>query len=125
MTTTVLNTKISEVENKILDNSKNITTQEFYKLTAENFAARLKQGDLVNKTDFDNKLTSFNRQINLIETKKLEVQKKLNSLITNDYNFFLGTIYFISNYRSQNTFLFQATLDALELKKIQSYWLCS
>ena len=45
MTTTVLNTKISEVENKILDNSKNITTQEFYKLTAENFAARLKQGD--------------------------------------------------------------------------------
>ena len=79
----------------------------------------------MNKTDFDNKLTSFNRQINLIETKKLEVQKKLNSLITNDYNFFLGTIYFISNYRSQNTFLFQATLDALELKKIQSYWLCS
>ena len=41
----------------------NITTEEFNKLTAENFAARLKQADLVNKTDFDNKLTSFNRQI--------------------------------------------------------------
>ena len=59
--TTVLNTKISEVENKIPDNSKYITTQEFNKLMAENFEARLKQADLVNKTDFDNKLTSFNK----------------------------------------------------------------
>ena len=42
MTTTVLNTKISKVENKIPDNSKSITNQEFNKLTAENFAARLK-----------------------------------------------------------------------------------
>ena len=61
--TTVLNTKISEVENKIPNHDKYITTPEFKKLTAENFAARLKQGDLVNKTDFDNKPTSFNRQI--------------------------------------------------------------
>ena len=59
MAKTVLNTKISEVENKIHDGSKYITTQEFNKLTAENFAARLKQADLVNKTDFDSKLTSL------------------------------------------------------------------
>ena len=51
MTTTVLNTKISEVENKIPDNSKSITTQEFNKLTAEYLAARLKQADFVNKTE--------------------------------------------------------------------------
>ena len=63
VTTTVLNTKVSEVENKIPNDSKYITTQEFSKLTAENFAARLRQADLVNKTDFDNKLTSFNRRI--------------------------------------------------------------
>ena len=49
---------ISEVGNKILDNSKYITTQESNKLTAGNFAATLKQVDLVNKNDFDNKLTS-------------------------------------------------------------------
>ena len=61
VTTTVLNTKISEVENEIPGNSKNITTQKFNKSTAETFAARLKQGDLVDKTNFDNKLTSFNR----------------------------------------------------------------
>ena len=30
---------------KIPDNSKYITTQEFKKLTAENFAARLKKAD--------------------------------------------------------------------------------
>ena len=42
MITTALNTKISEVENKISDNSKYITTQAFSMLTAENFAARLK-----------------------------------------------------------------------------------
>ena len=63
VTTTVLNTKISEIENKISDHVKYITTQEFNKLTTENFAARLKQADLVNKTDFDNKLTSFNKRI--------------------------------------------------------------
>ena len=55
VTTTYVNTKISEIENKIPDNSKNITTQEFNKLTAEIFAARLNQADLVKKTDFDKK----------------------------------------------------------------------
>ena len=58
-----MNTKISKVENKIPNDSKYITTQEFNKLTTENFAARLRQADLVNKTDFDNELTNFNRQI--------------------------------------------------------------
>ena len=71
VTTTVLNTKISEVENKIPDNFKYIVTQEFNKLTAENFVARLKQADLVNKADFDNKLTSFNRRITSNKTKHL------------------------------------------------------
>ena len=72
---------------------------------------------VVNKTDFDNKLTSFNRWITSNNTKHLEVQKKLNSLITKDYNFFLGRIY---NDRSQNTFVYQPTLDALEFKKDKS-----
>ena len=39
MTTTVLNTKFSEVENRIPDNARYITDQEFNKLTAENYAA--------------------------------------------------------------------------------------
>ena len=86
VTTTILNTKISKFEGKIPCNSKYITTQEFNMLTAENFAARLKQADLVNKTDFDNKLTSSDRRITS-HKKYLEVEKKLNSLMTNDYTF--------------------------------------
>ena len=93
VTTTVLSTKIIEVENKIPNNSTYITTQEFNKLTAENFTARLKPADLVNKTDFDNKLTNFNKRITSNKTRHLEVQNKLNSLII-----FLGRIYFTSNY---------------------------
>ena len=41
---------------KILDNDRNnkdITTQEFNRLTAENLAARLKQANLATKTDAD------------------------------------------------------------------------
>ena len=53
-----------------------------------NFEARLKQADLVNKIDFDKKITSFNRRITSNKTKNVEVQKELNSLITKGYNFF-------------------------------------
>ena len=119
MTSTVLNTKISAVENKIPDNSKCITTQEFIKLTAENFEARLKQGNLVNKSDFDNKLTSFNRRITLNKRNYLEVQNTLNSLRRKYYSFFLGRTYFTSNDGSQNTFVYQPTLETLELRKCE------
>ena len=54
-----MNTKVSEVENKNHVNSKCVTTKEFEKLTAENFESRLKQADLLNKMDFDNKLLSY------------------------------------------------------------------
>ena len=69
------------------------------------------------KTNFDNKLTSFNRQITSNKTKYLEVQNKLNSLITKGFDFFFDRIYFTSIDGSQNTFAYQQTLDTLELKK--------
>ena len=46
------------------------------------------------KNDFDNKLKSFNRWISSNKTKNLKAQNNLTSLITNDYKFFLGRIYF-------------------------------
>ena len=58
------------------------------------------------KTNFDNKLRSFNRRITSNKTKHLVVQKNLNSLITNDYNFFLLKHYFTSKDESQNTFVY-------------------
>ena len=113
VTPTALNTKISKVENKISDNSKQNTTQQSSKLMSESFAARSKQADLVNKTD---KLTNFNKRITSNKTKHLAVQKKLNSLITKDYNFFLGRVYDTSNHGSQNTLVYQPTLDTLQYK---------
>ena len=54
-------TKVNEIEKKITDHKhdKYVTTPEFDKLTAENFAERLAQAILVTKTDFDNKLSSL------------------------------------------------------------------
>ena len=95
VTTAVSNTKISEVENKIADNSIYITTQKLNKLTVQNLSARLKQADLVKKTDFDNKLTSFNRRIASNKPKYLEVQNKLNSLITKDFFLIFSYVEFI------------------------------
>ena len=71
----------------------------------------------MNKTDFDSKLTSFNKRITWNKTKHLEVQKKRNSLITNADNLFLGRMYFTNNDGSQNTFVYQPILDTFELKK--------
>ena len=67
VTTDALNPKVSEAENKISNHDKYIITPEFRKLTAEHFTARLKQANLLTKTNFDNKLKSFNKQ------KKLQV----------------------------------------------------
>ena len=76
VSTTVLNTKFSEVENKIPDHAKYITVPEFNRLTAENFTARLKQANLVSKADFDNKIISLNRKITSNITKYLEIKNK-------------------------------------------------
>ena len=54
------------------NHDKHITTQEFNKLTSENFGARLVQSNLaikndianfVKKTDFDDKLKNLNKKI--------------------------------------------------------------
>ena len=87
VTTTAIVAKISEIEKEIPGHAKNVTIQEFNKLTAENIAARLKPANFLSKTDFDNKLMSFNRKITSNKAKYLEVQKKLNSLTTKYYKF--------------------------------------
>ena len=76
----------------------------------------------MSKTDFDNKLTSFNRRrISSNKTKHLEVQKQLNGLIIKDFSFFLGRIYFTSNNISRNIFFYQPIFSVLELKKTRKY----
>ena len=58
---------------RIPDHAKYITTPEINRLTAENLAGRLKQANLVTETDFDNKLTSFNKRITSNKTEHSEV----------------------------------------------------
>ena len=95
------------------DQSKYITTQEFDKLTAEMFAARLAQANLVTKADiadfvekrdFDDKLKNLNKKVTSNKTKHVETEKKLTDLRNNvaqipqkGYDFLLGRIYFIGD----------------------------
>ena len=71
-------TKHNEIEKKITDHShdKYITTPEFNKLAAENFAGRLAQANLVTKTDFNDKLKNLNKKINSNKTKYLIVENE-------------------------------------------------
>ena len=69
------------------DHGKYITTQEFSKLTADNFDAGLKQAnltakadaaDFVEKTDLDNKLKKMNKKVTSNKTKHVLIQNELN-----------------------------------------------
>ena len=70
-----------------------------------------------------NKTERFNKRVTPNKTKHLEVQKKLSILITKDYSFSLARIYVTSNDGSQNTVVYQQTLNTLEFFK-KRYWLC-
>ena len=52
--------------------------------------ARLAQANLVTKTDFDNKLISFNRKINSNKEKPVLVENELKKLQTFDLIYFRG-----------------------------------
>ena len=56
------------------NHDKYITTTQFPKLTEENFAARLKQANLVTKIDFEDKLKSPNQKVNSNKTKHLFIE---------------------------------------------------
>ena len=69
------NTKISEIENKITtdhDRDKYITTQEFNKLTSDNFTARLAQANFASKSDIDNFLKNGDKLKILIINKRFK-----------------------------------------------------
>ena len=89
------NTKINEIEKKMTDHDhdKYITTPEFNKLKAENFAARLAQVNLaskshianfVKKINFDDKLKNLNKKIISKKTKNLLVENEFKTLQTSD-----------------------------------------
>ena len=77
------NTKITEIE-KNHNHDQYITTSEINKLTAENFVARLKQADLVTRTDFDDKLRSLNHKIKPNKLRHLPVENELKKQKTTE-----------------------------------------
>ena len=74
--------KFSETEKKMLDHNrcKYITTQEFNKLTTDNFSARLSQENLASKydtadfaikKDFDKKLINVNKKVTFLRDHRI------------------------------------------------------
>ena len=109
-------TKITEIEKKITDHKhdKYITTPEFNKLAAENFAARLFQADLITKTDFDSNLSSLNRKITSNKTSYLFIENKLKKLKIFDLGYFIGKSHFDED-GAQNYLVFQSILKYFTL----------
>ena len=68
--------QISEIKKKVNNHNydKDITT------TAEIFAARLVQANLITKTDFDTKPINLNKKIHSNKTKYLLVKNQLKQL---------------------------------------------
>ena len=83
--------KKTDYNTKITDHShdKYLTTPEFNKLTAENFAAKLAQTNLVTKTDFDDKLKNPNKNVTSNKIKYVLIENELKELET------LDSIYFV------------------------------
>ena len=68
------NTKVSEIENQILDydHDKYITTKEL--------ATKVDVVDFVKEADFDDKIKNYNKKITLSKTAHVEVKNKLDEL---------------------------------------------
>ena len=109
------NTKVTETENKLNnhDLGKYIDTQEFNKLAADGFSARLAQANLTTKTDFDVKLLSLNRKITENKTKHLLVQNESKKLKTFDSSCFIAKSHFEED-GTQNYLVFQPIKNILK-----------
>ena len=90
------NTKVTEIENKLNNHNRDkyIDTQEFNKLTADVFDARIAEASLITKTDFDANLSSLHKKITSNKTKHLLAENKLNKLKTFDLSYFMGKSHF-------------------------------
>ena len=67
---------------------------------------RIAQANLITKTEFDSKLSSFNRKITPNKSKHLLVENELNKLKTFDLSYFIGKSHFEED-GTQNYLVFQ------------------
>ena len=108
------NTKVTETENKLNNHNhdKYIDTSEFNKLAADVFNARVAQANLITKTDFDAKLSSFNRKV----MENFLVKNELNKLKTFDSSYFIGKSH-IEEDGTQNCLVFQTISKYFKVNK--------
>ena len=94
------NTKITDIENKLNNHNhdKYVATSEFNTLAVNVFNARLAQGNLIRKTDFDAELSSLNRKITANKTKHF--------LNDNDLSYYHGKQYFDEGSGKHNYLVF-------------------
>ena len=109
-------TNVTEIENKLnnCNHDKYIDTQEFNKLAADVFNARLAQENLINKTDFDVKLSSLNRKITSNKTKRLLVENELKKLKIFDSSYFIGK----SHFEEDGDLIFQPIIRYFKVNTI-------
>ena len=93
-------------------------------LTAEHFAARLAQANLITKTNLNVKLSILNKKITSIKTKHLLVENELKKLKSFDLGYFIGKIHFDED-GAQNYLVFQPilkyfTLNSNRIRKWES-----
>ena len=62
------------------------------------FTARLAQANLVDKTEFNTKLTSFNKRINSSKTKHLVTENELKRIKTFDLRYFRGKNFLVTMF---------------------------
>ena len=122
------NTKITEIENKLNNHNhdKYIDTQEFNKLAADVFNARLQQVNLVTKTDFDDKLSNLNTKITANKTKHILVENELKKLKAFDLSYFIGKSHFEED-GVQNYLVFQPLKKYFKIVASTNYissWQC-
>ena len=101
-------TKITELEKELTDHNldKYIIASEFNNLAAGIFNAGLAQANFLTKTDYNAKLTSFNKKITSNKTKHLIVENELKKLKTFDSSYFIGKSHFEED-GTQNYLVFQ------------------
>ena len=112
-------TTISDLEKKLTDHKydKYITTPKLHKLTAEIFAAKSAEANLVTNTKFDAKRPGLDRKIFSSKTKYLLLQNQLKKLETIDSIYFCGKSHF-EHDGTQYDLVFQSKYKYLEITPI-------
>ena len=111
------------------NHDKYITTREFNKLTADIFAPRLNEANLLAKTDFDDKIKSLNQKTNSSKTKLITCWKLIEKATNIPSIYFRGKSHFEEDGTQKNLVFqsmyryFKRVVNSDSVLKGKSKWL--